>query len=43
MGVLSTNVGPSDHIDLPGYQVNTVAKSNDINTLVKYLNHSKSL
>ena len=41
MGVLSTNVGLSDHIDLPGYQVNTVAKSNDINTLVKYLNHSK--
>ncbi|WP_415918592.1 biosynthetic-type acetolactate synthase large subunit [Staphylococcus warneri] len=40
MGVLSTNVGLSDHIDLPGYQVNTVAKSNDINTLVKYLNNS---
>ncbi len=41
MGVLSTNVGLSDDIDLPGYQVNTVAKSSDINTLVKYLNDSK--
>ncbi|MEK5199584.1 biosynthetic-type acetolactate synthase large subunit [Staphylococcus sp. FSL H8-0121] len=41
MGILSTNVELSETVDLPGYQVNTVADSNDIETLVSYLNSSK--
>ncbi|MFU0762863.1 biosynthetic-type acetolactate synthase large subunit [Staphylococcus pasteuri] len=41
MGILSTNVELSEIVDLPGYQVNTVADSNDIETLVSYLNSSK--
>lgn len=42
MGILSTNVELSETVDLPGYQVNTVADSNDIETLVSYLNSSKN-
>lgn len=41
MGILSTNVELSETVDSPGYQVNTVADSNDIETLVSYLNSSK--
>lgn len=43
MGILSTNVGLSNEINLPHYQVKSEPEYIDIKTLVSYISKSKSL
>ena len=41
MGVLATNIGLCDDINIPGYQVTTEPDTKDVDTLVSYLAEAK--
>ena len=41
MGILSTNVGLSNEINLPGYDVKSEPEAEDIQTLVSYIKEAE--